>query len=164
MKFIRSWHLRESIRVLHRCQGCAIAPFYRLSKGFAMTGFRMVMLVVQRYWLRRWWKCISTVCSDSVTRGSDWGIEERYEPVLKMKKLSRKAWLDCASIEWSRLTCHLPKGSFYAFPSIESTGLSQWILSSYSILKKLRWFLGLLLERAVRALSVRAFLQAMSAF
>ena len=62
------------------------------------------------------------------------------------------------------LTCHLPKGSFYAFPSIESTGLESMDFCKQLLdTEEVAVVPGTAFGASGAALSVRAFPQAMSA-
>ena len=99
-----------------------------LSKAFAMTGFRIgyacgpqaiieAMLRIHQY---------SMLCA-SIT-GQDAALEalKNGEPAaLEMKEQYRlRRNFIVRSLNEMGLDCHLPRGSFYAFPSIKSSGLS----------------------------------------
>jgi aminotransferase len=98
------------------------------SKAYAMTGFRIgyacgpteiieAMMKIHQYSML----CASIISQEAAIEA----IENGWPDMLEMRdqyKLRRnlivKAFNDIG------LTCHLPRGSFYAFPCIKSTGLS----------------------------------------
>ncbi len=99
-----------------------------LSKAFAMTGFRIgyacgpqpiieAMLRIHQY---------SMLCA-SIT-GQDAALEALRNgeaAAMEMKEAYRlRRDFVVRSLNAMGLNCHLPRGSFYAFPSIESTGLT----------------------------------------
>jgi aminotransferase len=98
-----------------------------LSKGFAMTGFRIgyacgpevlieAMMKVHQY---------SMLCAPILSQeAAIEALKNGMTSVLKMKEAyQERRDLIVRRLNEVGLTCHLPKGSFYAFPSIESTGL-----------------------------------------
>ena len=98
-----------------------------LSKGFAMTGFRIgyacgpevlieAMMKVHQY---------SMLCAPILSQeAAIEALKNGMSSVLKMKEAyQERRDLIVRRLNEVGLTCHLPKGSFYAFPSIESTGL-----------------------------------------
>jgi len=98
------------------------------SKAYAMTGFRIgyacgpaeiieAMMKIHQYSML----CASIISQEAAIEA----IENGWPDMIEMReqyKLRRnyivKAFNDIG------LSCHLPRGSFYAFPCIESTGLS----------------------------------------
>ncbi len=98
------------------------------SKAYAMTGFRIgyacgpveiieAMMKIHQYSML----CASIISQEAAIEA----IENGWPDMLEMReqyKLRRnlivKAFNDMG------LSCHLPRGSFYAFPCIKSTGLS----------------------------------------
>jgi len=98
------------------------------SKAFAMTGWRLgfvcapkeiskEMLKVHQYALM----CASTASQCAGIEALRNG-EEEVEKMVKSYRLRRNYIVN--SFNEMGLTCHMPGGAFYAFPSIESTGLS----------------------------------------
>ena len=97
------------------------------SKAFAMTGFRIgyacgpqvlieAMMKVHQY---------SMLCAPILSQEAAIEALRNGAPaVAKMKEAyHRRRDLIVRRFNEIGLNCHLPKGSFYAFPSIESTGL-----------------------------------------
>lgn len=98
------------------------------SKAFAMTGFRVgfacgpveiieAMMRIHQYSML----CASIVSQEAAIEA----IEHGYNDMLEMREhyRTRRNYFVKALNEMG-LTCHCPKGSFYAFPSIRATGLS----------------------------------------
>lgn len=98
------------------------------SKAFAMTGFRIgyacgpkplieAMMKVHQY---------SMLCAPILSQEAAIEALKNGAPaVAKMKEAyHRRRDLIVRRFNEAGLTCHSPKGSFYAFPSIQSTGLS----------------------------------------
>ena len=96
------------------------------SKGFAMTGFRIgyacgpeplieAMMKVHQY---------SMLCAPILSQeAAIEALKNGMSSVLKMKEAYHKRRdLIVRRFNEMGLTCHLPKGSFYAFPSIEGPG------------------------------------------
>ena len=98
------------------------------SKAYAMTGFRIgyacgpaeiieAMMKIHQYSML----CASIISQEAAIEAIENGwadmIEMRDQYRLR-RNLIVKAFNDMG------LTCHLPRGSFYAFPCIKSTGLS----------------------------------------
>ncbi len=108
--------MRERTILLHGC-----------SKAFAMTGFRIgfacankelteAMMKVHQYSML----CAPILSQEAAIEALDNGTES----VAKMKEqYHRRRDLIVRRLNEAGLSCHLPKGSFYAFPSIKSTGL-----------------------------------------
>ncbi|MDB6052734.1 MAG: aminotransferase class [Verrucomicrobiales bacterium] len=98
------------------------------SKAYAMTGFRIgyacgphdiieAMMKIHQYSML----CASIISQEAALEA----IQNGYEDTLAMceqYKLRRNFIVK--SLNEMGLTCHLPRGSFYAFPSITSTGLT----------------------------------------
>jgi aminotransferase len=97
------------------------------SKAFAMTGFRIgyacgpkplieAMMKVHQY---------SMLCAPILSQEAAVEALKNGAPaVAKMKEAyGRRRDLIVRRFNESGLECHLPKGSFYAFPSIKTTGL-----------------------------------------
>jgi aminotransferase len=98
------------------------------SKAFAMTGFRIgyacgppevieAMMSIHQY---------SMLCAGIISQEAAYeALVAGKEDILEMKeqyRLRRNLIVD--AFNRSGLDCHLPKGSFYAFPSIRNTGLN----------------------------------------
>lgn len=98
------------------------------SKAFAMTGFRIGyacappdllegMLRVHQYAMM----CAPIVSQDAAIEALDHGAED-IARMREQYKLRRNFIVK--SFNELGLTCHLPEGAFYAFPSIKATGLN----------------------------------------
>lgn len=109
--------MRDRTILLHGC-----------SKAFAMTGFRIgfacatpelteAMMKVHQY---------SMLCAPILSQeAAIEALENGTEAVARMKQqYHRRRDLVVRRLNEAGLTCHLPKGTFYAFPSIKSTGLA----------------------------------------
>ena len=98
------------------------------SKAYAMTGFRIgyacgpaalieAMMKIHQYSML----CASIISQEAAIEAIEHGwpdmLEMREQYCLR-RNLIVKAFNDMG------LSCHLPRGSFYAFPCIQSTGLS----------------------------------------
>lgn len=99
------------------------------SKAFAMTGFRVgyacapaplieAMMKVHQY-------CM--MCGPIVSQEAAYeALKNGEESVLMMKdQYHKRRDFIVRRFNEIGLKCHLPKGTFYAFPSIESTGLNE---------------------------------------
>ena len=108
--------MRDRTILLHGC-----------SKAFAMTGFRIgfacanpelieAMMKVHQY---------SMLCAPILSQeAAIEALENGAESVARMKEqYQRRRDLIVRRLNESGLNCHLPNGTFYAFPSIMSTGL-----------------------------------------
>ena len=98
------------------------------SKAYAMTGFRIgyacgpvelveAMMRIHQYSML----CASIISQEAALEAIQHGrpdTAEMREHYRARRNLIVKAFNDMG------LTCHLPRGSFYAFPSIRSTGLT----------------------------------------
>jgi aminotransferase len=98
------------------------------SKGFAMTGWRLgyvcapeeitsAMLKIHQYAIM----CSPTAAQHAALEALRNGRKEVEEMV---KSYRRRRNYIVESFNEIGLTCHMPGGAFYAFPSIESTGLT----------------------------------------
>jgi aminotransferase len=108
--------MRDRTILLHGC-----------SKAFAMTGFRIgfacaspelteAMMKVHQYSML----CAPILSQEAAIEALDNGTEA----VERMKEqYHRRRDLIVRRLNESGLKCHLPKGTFYAFPSIKSTGM-----------------------------------------
>jgi len=98
------------------------------SKAFAMTGFRIgyacgpsalieAMMKVHQYSML----CAPILSQEAATEA----LKNGAPAVARMKEqYQRRRDLIVRRFNESGLKCHMPKGSFYAFPSIQGTGLS----------------------------------------
>ena len=98
------------------------------SKAYAMTGFRIgyacgprelieAMMKIHQYSML----CASIISQEAAIEALINGDDAVAE--MKMQYQVRRNFIVKAFNEMG-LTCHLPRGSFYAFPSVQSTGLS----------------------------------------
>ncbi len=100
-----------------------------VSKAFAMTGFRLgyacaslalieAMMKVHQYSMM----CapiISQEAAIEALKHGDVSVRKMFEQYLKRRNYIVRRFNE------SGLSCHIPKGTFYAFPCIESTGLNE---------------------------------------
>ncbi|WP_223701521.1 aminotransferase [Sutcliffiella deserti] len=98
------------------------------SKGFAMTGWRLgfvagpedimeAILKIHQYTMM----CASTMAQ----HGAIEALKNGRDDLEEMKKsYRRRRNYFVASLNELGLPCHLPGGAFYAFPSVQQTGLS----------------------------------------
>lgn len=109
--------MRDRTILLHGC-----------SKAFAMTGFRIgfacanpelteAMMKVHQY---------SMLCAPILSQeAAIEALENGQDAVALMKEqYQRRRDLIVRKLNESGLACHLPNGTFYAFPSIQSTGMT----------------------------------------
>ncbi|WP_338471947.1 aminotransferase [Niallia sp. XMNu-256] len=98
------------------------------SKSFAMTGWRLgfvcsppeisgAMLKIHQYTMM----CASTMAQYAALEALKNG---RNEVIEMVKSYRRRRNYIVQSFNEMGLSCHVPGGAFYAFPSIESTGLT----------------------------------------
>ncbi len=99
------------------------------SKAFAMTGWRIgyacgpaplidAMMKVHQYTML----CASIIAQDAALEA----LRHGWAAVLQMREqYHRRRDLIVRRFNEIGLTCHLPRGSFYAFPNITATGLSE---------------------------------------
>ncbi|QBK25082.1 aminotransferase [Ureibacillus thermophilus] len=98
------------------------------SKAFAMTGWRLGFVCAPEEISKQMLKVHQYALMCASTNSQYAGIEalrngqEDVEKMVKSYKLRRNFIVN--SFNEMGLTCHMPGGAFYAFPSIESTGLS----------------------------------------
>lgn len=98
------------------------------SKAYAMTGFRIgyacgpadlieAMMRIHQY---------SMLCASIISQEAALEAIEHGEPdMIEMREQYRlRRNFIVAALNDLGLKCHLPRGSFYAFPSVQSTGLS----------------------------------------
>lgn len=98
------------------------------SKAYAMTGFRIgyacgpagiieAMMKVHQYSML----CASIISQEAAIEAIEHGTPDTLE--MREQYRMRRNFIVKALNDLG-LKCHLPRGSFYAFPSIEATGLS----------------------------------------
>ena len=99
------------------------------SKAFAMTGWRIgyacgpaalidAMMKVHQYSML----CASIIAQEAALEA----LKNGWEHVLKMREqYHRRRDLVVRRFNEIGLTCHSPRGSFYAFPSVKATGLTE---------------------------------------
>ncbi len=99
------------------------------SKAFAMTGWRIgyacgpavlidAMMKVHQYAMM----CASIIAQEGALEALTHG----WENVLRMREqYHRRRDLIVRRFNELGLTCHLPRGSFYAFPNVRATGMSE---------------------------------------
>ena len=99
-----------------------------LSKGWSMTGFRVgyacappelteAMMKIHQYAMM----CAPTLSQVAAVDA----LEHGQADVERMRKSYRERRdLICAELNAMGLTCHVPQGAFYVFPSIRCTGMS----------------------------------------
>ncbi len=99
------------------------------SKAFAMTGWRIgyacgpaplidAMMKVHQYSMM----CASIIAQEAALEA----LKNGWEAVVQMRdEYHRRRDLVVRRFNAAGLTCHSPRGSFYAFPNITSTGLSE---------------------------------------
>jgi len=109
------------------------------SKAFAMTGWRIgyacgpsvlidAMMKVHQYTML----CASIVAQEAALEA----LTRGWDSVLKMREqYHRRRDLIVRRFNEIGLKCHSPRGSFYAFPDIQSTGLTEKEFS-FSLLEK----------------------------
>jgi aminotransferase len=99
------------------------------SKAFAMTGWRIgyacgpaelidAMMKVHQYAMM----CASIIAQEGALEA----LKHGWDSVVKMREqYHRRRDLIVRRFNEIGLTCHLPRGSFYAFPDVTATGLSE---------------------------------------
>ncbi len=99
------------------------------SKAFAMTGWRIgyacgpaplidAMMKVHQYSML----CASIIAQEAALEA----LQRGWDSVLKMREqYHRRRDLIVRRFNEIGLTCHSPRGSFYAFPNVAATGLSE---------------------------------------
>jgi len=98
------------------------------SKGFAMTGWRLGFVCAEQSLIQAMLKIhqYSLMCAPTMAQfaGLD-SLRNGPNDVEEMKKsYHRRRNYIVESLNEMGLTCHVPGGAFYAFPSIVSTGMS----------------------------------------
>jgi aminotransferase len=99
------------------------------SKAFAMTGWRIgyacgpavlidAMMKVHQYSML----CASIIAQEAALEA----LKHGWDQVLKMREqYHRRRDLIVRRFNEIGLTCHSPRGSFYAFPNVTKTGLTE---------------------------------------
>jgi aminotransferase len=99
------------------------------SKAFAMTGWRIgyacgpaplidAMMKVHQYAMM----CASIIAQEGALEA----LKNGWDNVLRMREqYQRRRDVIVRRLNESGLPCHLPRGSFYAFPDVSATGLSE---------------------------------------
>jgi aminotransferase len=98
------------------------------SKGFAMTGWRLGFAAAPREILQAMLKIhqYAMMCAPTMVQyGAIEALRNGEQDVEYMKKsYRRRRNYFVQSLNEIGLSCHMPGGAFYAFPSIQSTGLT----------------------------------------
>lgn len=98
------------------------------SKGFAMTGWRLGYIAAQPEFLSAMLKIhqYAMMCAPTMAQyAAIEAMKNGKEDVMYMKKSYRQRRnLFVNALNEMGLTCHVPGGAFYAFPSIKATGLT----------------------------------------
>ncbi|MBU7595515.1 aminotransferase [Metabacillus halosaccharovorans] len=98
------------------------------SKGFAMTGWRLGYVAANQEFLSAMLKIhqYSMMCAPTMAQyAAVEAIKNGKEDVMHMKKSYRQRRnLFVSALNEMGLSCHVPGGAFYAFPSIQKTNLS----------------------------------------
>ena len=115
--------------IFTRNEGNRTLLLHGFSKGFAMTGFRVgfacgpnwlieSMMKIHQYCMM----CAPILSQEAAVEALTNGLDE----VCRMREQYHKR-RDFVVRRFNEigLSCHLPRGSFYAFPNIESTGLNE---------------------------------------
>ncbi|WP_026558975.1 aminotransferase [Bacillus sp. J37] len=98
------------------------------SKGFAMTGWRLGYVAANQEFLSAMLKIhqYAMMCAPTMAQyAAVEAIKNGKEDVMHMKKSYRQRRnLFVSALNEMGLSCHVPGGAFYAFPSIQKTNLS----------------------------------------
>ncbi|WP_285517697.1 aminotransferase [Thermolongibacillus altinsuensis] len=98
------------------------------SKGFAMTGWRLGFIAAPKEFAQAILKIhqYAMMCAPTMAQyGAIEALKNGESDVEEMKKsYRRRRNYFVQSLNELGLSCHLPGGAFYAFPSIQSTGLT----------------------------------------
>ena len=98
------------------------------SKAYAMTGFRLGFACGPAELIRAMTRIhqYSMLCASIISQEAALeAIRNGEGPMLEMREEYRQRRnLMVNALNEMGLDCHLPRGSFYAFPSVQSTGLS----------------------------------------
>lgn len=108
-----------------------------VSKAFAMTGFRLgyacasstlieAMMKVHQYSMMCAPILSQEAAIEALNNGED-SVQRMFEQYLRRRDYIVRRFNEIG------LTCHVPEGTFYAFPNVQSTGLSE-IEFSHSLL------------------------------
>ncbi len=91
------------------------------SKAFAMTGWRIGYACGPAPLVDAM-MCASIIAQEGALEA----LKHGWDNVLRMREqYHRRRDVIVRRLNGSGLTCHLPRGSFYAFPDISATGLSE---------------------------------------
>lgn len=98
------------------------------SKAWAMTGFRLGFACAPEALIEAMMKIhqYCMMCASSISqRAGIQAIQHGAEDILEMRESYRQRRnFICAALNEMGLTCRVPEGAFYVFPSIRSTGLN----------------------------------------
>ncbi|TXC91264.1 aminotransferase [Metabacillus litoralis] len=98
------------------------------SKGFAMTGWRLGYIAAHKDFLSEMLKIhqYSMMCAPTMAQyAAIEAMKNGREDVLYMKKkYKQRRNLVVSALNEMDLTCHVPGGAFYVFPSIKKTNLT----------------------------------------
>jgi aspartate aminotransferase len=100
-----------------------------LSKTYAMTGWRIGYALGPREWIKAM-TCVQSHSTSNPTSISQQAAIEaltgNQDSVARMLQAysERRDWLIPALDELPGLSCSMPQGAFYAFPSVKGTGLT----------------------------------------
>lgn len=100
-----------------------------LSKTYAMTGWRLGYALGPREWIKAM-TCVQSHSTSNPTSVSQQAAIEALtgpqDSVAQMLQAysERRDWLIPALNDLPGITCTTPQGAFYAFPSVQGTGLS----------------------------------------
>ncbi len=100
-----------------------------VSKAFAMTGFRLgyacasstlieAMMKVHQYSMMCAPILSQEAAIEALNNGED-SVQRMFEQYLRRRNYIVRRFNEIG------LTCHVPEGTFYAFPNVQSTGLSE---------------------------------------
>lgn len=138
------------------------------SKAFAMTGFRIGYACAPRELIEGMMKAhqYALMCAPIVSQEA--AIEALVNGKSSMEKMRdqyhRRRDFIVGRFNEMGLKCHLPKGTFYAFPKVpESAGMTQWSLQNiFSKRQKLRLCRAPLSGNPARDFCAQASRQAMT--
>jgi aspartate aminotransferase len=114
-----------------------------LSKTYAMTGWRIGYALGPREWIKAM-TCVQSHSTSNPTSISQQAAIEaltgRQDSVAQMLQAysERRDWLIPALNDLLGVTCAMPEGAFYAFPSVKATGLTSEELTT-RLLERLIW-------------------------
>lgn len=98
------------------------------SKGFAMTGWRLGIVAAPKYFIEPMLKIhqYTIMCAPTMSQYAALeALRHGEQDVIEMRKSYRQRRnFITKSFNEMGLSCHVPGGAFYAFPSIKSTGLT----------------------------------------